>query len=85
VTTGYAADDRADLEAILNAARRLSRSPDVYVRGGMTRIVAIVTATLRNASTEFTDRALAWEGPQPLAGVETVGSNPETEKGFARS
>lgn len=77
--------DLADLEGILDAARRLSRSPDVYVRGGMTRIVAIVTATLRNANTDFTERALTWEGPQLPAPMETVGSNPATEKGLGTS
>ena len=77
--------DGADLETILSAARRLSRSPDACIRGGMTRILAIATVTLRNVSADFTDRALEWEGPLPMAPTEMVGSNVATEKGPATS
>lgn len=85
MTRSPADQDLADLEGILDAARRLSLSPDVYVRGGMARIVAIVTATLRNAGTGFTERALTWEGPQLPVPMETVDSNPAIEKGLGTS
>jgi hypothetical protein len=85
VNDSHTDQDLADLETILGAARRLSRSPDVYIRGGMTRIVAIATVILRNACSDFTDRALEWEGPQALVPFEMADSNAETRKGQATS